>query len=84
VPGALLDHERLIASQRHSRQGMVGTKQVAVTKKFTADLATRSIVIDYTMTNKGMSTFQLGHWEVTRVPPDGLTFYPAGTAPPMS
>jgi hypothetical protein len=64
--------------------GTVGTKQVAVTKKFTADLATRSIVIDYTMTNKGTSTFQLGHWEVTRVPPDGLTFYPAGTAPPMS
>jgi hypothetical protein len=65
--------------------GMVtAIKQVAVTKKFTADLATRSIVIDYTMNNKGTATIQIGHWEVTRVPPNGLTFYPAGSAPPMS
>jgi hypothetical protein len=65
--------------------GMVtATKLVAVTKKFTADLPTRSIVIDYTMTNKGTASIQIGHWEVTRVPPNGLTFYPAGTTAPMS
>jgi hypothetical protein len=62
--------------------GMVGQKLVAVTKKFTADLRTRSLVIEYTMTNKGTASIPLGHWEVTRVGPNGLTFYPAGTTAP--
>jgi hypothetical protein len=57
----------------------VANKMVSVTKHFAADLATKSIAIEYTLTNKGTASFQLGHWEVTRVPPGGLTFYPAGT-----
>jgi hypothetical protein len=57
----------------------VAGKMVAVTKHFAADLATGSVTIEYSLINKGTAPFQLGHWEVTRVPPAGLTFYPAGT-----
>jgi hypothetical protein len=66
-------------------QGGVATfkgKQVAVTKHFAADLTNGSVVIDYSMTNKGTAAIMLGHWEVTRVPPGGLTFYPAGAVAP--
>jgi hypothetical protein len=57
-------------------------KTVSVTKKFTPDLAKDAIDIVYSLTNKGTNTFNLGHWEVTRVPPDGLTFFPVGTGNP--
>jgi hypothetical protein len=60
------------------------TKMVAVTKKFSADLAKGAIAIDYSLTNKGTNTYMLGHWEVTRVPPDGLTFFPVGTGAPVN
>jgi hypothetical protein len=58
-------------------------KTVAVTKTFAADLAKGAIAIEYSLTNKGTNTFNLGHWEVTRVPPDGLTFFPVGTGNPV-
>jgi len=57
----------------------VAGKMVAVTKRFSFDPATYTVTIEYTLTNKGTAAFQLGHWEVTRVLPGGLTFYPAGT-----
>ncbi len=51
-----------------------------VTKKFAANLADGSIDIVYSITNQGTNTFTTGHWEVTRVYPDGLTFFPAPPA----
>jgi hypothetical protein len=53
-------------------------KKFTVKKVFTADIANQAIVIDYTITNTGTTAFQLSHWEVTRVFPGGLTFFPAG------
>jgi hypothetical protein len=53
-------------------------KKFTITKVFTADIANQAIVIDYTITNTGTAAFQLSHWEVTRVFPGGLTFFPAG------
>jgi hypothetical protein len=54
-------------------------KRFVVAKVFHADLAKRAIVIDYKITNMGAATFKLSHWEVTRVLPDGLLFFPTGT-----
>jgi hypothetical protein len=54
-------------------------KHFVVTKVFHADLARNAIVIDYELTNTGATAFNLAHWEVTRVFPDGLTFFPSGT-----
>jgi hypothetical protein len=53
-------------------------KKFTITKVFTADIANQAIVIDYTITNMGTAAIQLSHWEVTRVFPNGLTFFPAG------
>jgi hypothetical protein len=51
-----------------------------LTKQFTANLAAGAIDIVYSITNKGTGSMTLGHWEVTRVFPDGLTFFPAPDA----
>jgi len=58
-------------------------KQVSVTKKFAVDLSTASIGITYSMTNQGTASIKLGHWELARVLPGGLTFYPAAAAAPV-
>jgi hypothetical protein len=58
-------------------------KQVSVTKNFAVDLAAASIGITYSMTNQGTASIKLGHWELARVLPGGLTFYPAAAAAPV-
>jgi hypothetical protein len=54
-------------------------KRFIITKVFHADLVNRAIVIDYKITNMATAAFNLSHWEVTRVFPNGLTFFPTGT-----
>jgi hypothetical protein len=57
-----------------------------VTKKFSADVAKGAIDIVYSITNQGTAPMTTGHWEVTRVYPDGLTFFPdppAGSKAPL-
>jgi hypothetical protein len=57
-----------------------------VTKKFAANLALGAIDIVYSITNQGAAAMTTGHWEVTRVYPNGLTFFPAPPAaskPPL-
>jgi hypothetical protein len=56
----------------------MNNKKFTLTKVFTPDLANQAIVIDYTITNAGTTAFQISHWEVTRVFPNGITFFPAG------
>jgi len=53
-------------------------KRFTITKVFHADLANNAIVIDYKITNMATAAFNLSHWEVTRVFPNGLTFFPTG------
>jgi hypothetical protein len=57
-------------------------KMVAVTKTFSFDAATSAVLITYSMTNKGTASIKIGHWELARVFPGGLTFYPAAAAAP--
>lgn len=56
------------------------TLGVKVNKKFTADLAKGTIVVEYTMvaTAAGKS---YAPWEITRFFKRGLTFYPTGSTP---
>jgi hypothetical protein len=56
------------------------TLGVKIEKKFTADLAKGTIVVDYKMiaTAAGKS---YAPWEITRFFKRGLTFYPTGSAP---
>ena len=51
-----------------------------ITKKFSANLTAGAIDIVYSITNQGTGSMTIGHWEVTRVFPNGLTFFPAPAA----
>ena len=55
--------------------------KLRVIKKFTPDVAKEAIVIDYTVTNGGTDPVTTAPWEVTRVAPGGITFYPAASPP---
>jgi hypothetical protein len=58
---------------------------VSVTKTFSADVALGAIHIEYKLTNTKQTAIQMAPWEVTRVLPKGLTFFPIGpTAPTLS
>jgi hypothetical protein len=58
---------------------------VSVTKTFSADAKLGAIHIEYKLTNTKQTAIQMAPWEVTRVYPKGLTFFPTGpTAPTLS
>jgi hypothetical protein len=50
--------------------------KISLIKKFTPNLAKRAIDIEYTLKNEDTVTKNLAIWEVTRVAPGGLTFFP--------
>jgi hypothetical protein len=54
---------------------------LSVTKKFSADLSKEAIVIDYTVTNGGTEAVTTAPWEISRVGPNGITFYPPASPP---
>jgi hypothetical protein len=53
---------------------------IAVTKKYAADLAKQAVVVTYTMTG-GAANVMAAPWEITRFPQAGVTFYPTGSTP---
>lgn len=54
-----------------------------IEKRFYGNTADTSIHIRYTITNVSDSTRWLAPWEVTRVPVDGLSFFPKGGDKPL-
>lgn len=53
---------------------------IAVTKKYEADLAKQAVVVTYTMTG-GAGGVMAAPWEITRFAQRGVTFYPTGSTP---
>jgi hypothetical protein len=53
-----------------------GVPKIRLTKQFTPNLAKRAIDIEYTLVNEDNSPRNLAIWEVTRVAPGGLSFFP--------
>ena len=56
----------------------VGSTDVTVEKHFGIDPAADAIDIRYVVNNVGTRAARLASWEITRVFPKGLTFYPTG------
>jgi hypothetical protein len=48
------------------------------TKSYGFDEETGEFLLDYTIHNKGTETRELAAWEVTRVPAEGVVFFPTG------
>jgi hypothetical protein len=51
---------------------------VEIEKRFSADRARAAIVFDFRIYNWGQAAIQTAPWQITRVPPGGLTFFPTG------
>jgi hypothetical protein len=58
--------------------GWVANKHLSVVKRFTPRRGRRIIDIEYVVRNLGAEPFSVAPWEVSRVPPGGLSFYVAG------
>lgn len=56
-----------------------GSEEVSISKRFSADAARDLLILDYTITNAGSAAISTAPWEITRMVPEGLTFYPTGT-----
>jgi hypothetical protein len=52
-----------------------------VSKRFTANLSREAIELEYAMTNTGTEPAKWAPWEITRMPADGLAFWPTGGVP---
>jgi hypothetical protein len=63
-----------------SRSGNVNGSPIQVTKVLTADAASESILVDYRIKNDGTTAVSWAPWQITRVPRNGITFFPTGSA----
>jgi Domain of unknown function (DUF4380) len=58
---------------------------ITISKTFSVDSKLGAVVIEYKLNNTTQAAVQMAPWEVTRVFPRGLTFFPKGpTAPTLS
>ncbi len=54
--------------------------ELQITKRFVLDVQRSRVAVEYTITNFSETSQTFSPWEVSRVHPDGLTFYPTGDA----
>jgi hypothetical protein len=70
--GGIENNAVVLSSKKDSRLGLV------VKKEFTANSKDTSVTIRYTITNNSDTVRSVSAWEITRVAPGGLTFFPTG------
>jgi hypothetical protein len=51
---------------------------VAVDKRFAADAGRNAVTFDFSIHNRGDAPTRLAPWQITRVPPGGLSLFPTG------
>jgi hypothetical protein len=62
--------------------GPVGsTDKLSITKRFWGNVANQVVTIEYTIKNNGTAAVQKAPWEISRVYPKGLTFFPNSEPP---
>lgn len=72
------DTELVLTGQPYAALG------VSVKKTFSAEHSPAAFSIEYTMTNTKQTPIMMAPWEVTRVFPRGLTFFPTGSKSMLS
>jgi hypothetical protein len=55
---------------------------LAVSKQFSMDADTGDVVVRYSLINKSKSAQSFAPWEITRVAPSGIMFFPIGASGP--
>jgi hypothetical protein len=68
------------------RSAISPTLQVQVEKRIAADAGRAALMFDFAIHNRGDAPTRLAPWQITRVPPGGLTLFPtgAGAFPPSN
>jgi hypothetical protein len=54
---------------------------LGVTKSFTPDPVKGGVIVEYALENRGFRPTRVAPWEITRLFPRGLSFFPTGGAP---
>jgi hypothetical protein len=54
---------------------------IAVEKRIAADAARGAVTFDFAIHNRGEAPTKLAAWQITRVPPGGLSLFPTGSEP---
>jgi hypothetical protein len=54
---------------------------LGVTKSFTPDPVKGGVIVEYSLENRGSKPTRVAPWEITRLFPRGLSFFPTGGAP---
>jgi hypothetical protein len=52
---------------------------VSIDKRVAADRARGAVVFEFSINNRASAPMQLAPWQITRVPPGGLSFFPTGS-----
>lgn len=77
-----VDHAEYRASIEESaivmRSARSASLGVEIEKRFTADRARGAVLFEYRIHNLGAAPIQTAPWQITRVGPGGLTFFPSG------
>ena len=61
------------------RSAVSSTLGVSVDKRIAADAARGAVTFDFAIHNHGAAPVQLAAWQITRVPPHGLSLFPTGS-----
>jgi len=62
-----------------SGPAQIGQRRFRIEKRFSPG-GPASIDTEYRIVNLGLDSFSMASWEISRVPPGGLTFFPTGSA----
>ena len=65
--------EIILKSQKDPKQGFIFTKSYKI------NIADTTLVVTYTILNDTTVAQKVAAWEISRVAPEGLTFYPSGS-----
>jgi hypothetical protein len=81
-PSAEIDNKPYKASVENNALVMVSAPDrktgLVVTKTIFGEPGKQAFVLQYTITNRSAASQKIAPWEVTRVKPDGMAFFPAG------
>jgi hypothetical protein len=61
--------------------GPTGTDGLSITKRFWANTEHQTVTLEYTFKNGSTAEIKKAPWEISRVYPGGLTFFPYGETP---
>ena len=63
---------------RDAQRAQPGAGRVRLDKRFSADAGRGAVTFDFAIHNQSEAPMQLAAWQITRVPPGGLSLFPTG------